>query len=114
MMNAFHEGGWGMYPTLLFGLLALGASCTYAIRPERRLVPLVVSSSLLTLASGALGFVVGFIRSVEGAESIADRSLVVIGAAEAANCVGLALFVVTASLLATTIGGARVARATER
>jgi len=29
------EGGWGMYPILLLGILALASATRYAIRPER-------------------------------------------------------------------------------
>lgn len=29
------EGGWGMYPILLIGLVALASATRYAIRPER-------------------------------------------------------------------------------
>lgn len=32
----FAEGGWGMWSTLLFGTIALGASIWFAIRPEAR------------------------------------------------------------------------------
>jgi hypothetical protein len=32
----FVEGGWGMWPTLLFGGIALGAAVWFAIRPESR------------------------------------------------------------------------------
>jgi hypothetical protein len=30
-----HEGGWGMYPILLIGIVALASATRYAIRPER-------------------------------------------------------------------------------
>jgi len=30
-----HEGGWGMWPVLLLGLVALASATRYAIRPER-------------------------------------------------------------------------------
>lgn len=112
MMNiGFEDGGWGMWPTLLFGLFALGAASVYAFRPERRIVPLVVSSSVLTLVVGALGFVMGIITSIRGARGVADHGLVLLGAGEAANCVALALTLVAVSLMATTIGAVRVARA---
>ena len=29
------EGGWGMYPVLLIGLVTLASATRYAIRPER-------------------------------------------------------------------------------
>lgn len=30
-----HEGGWGMWPILLLGLVALASAIRYALRPER-------------------------------------------------------------------------------
>jgi hypothetical protein len=30
------EGGWGMWPVLLFGLVCLGAGVRFAVRPHRR------------------------------------------------------------------------------
>ena len=39
MTDFFMAGGWGMYPTTLFGLLLLAAGIAYAALPERRFVP---------------------------------------------------------------------------
>jgi dihydrodipicolinate synthase/N-acetylneuraminate lyase len=55
MNEFFSEGGWTMYPTALFGLVAIVASFMLALRPERRFVPLVVSLGCLTLLTGFLG-----------------------------------------------------------
>jgi hypothetical protein len=35
-LEFFKEGGWGMFPVLLFGSIALGASVRYAMRPNPR------------------------------------------------------------------------------
>lgn len=32
----FAEGGWGMYPTLIFGLVAAGGAVWFALKPEPR------------------------------------------------------------------------------
>jgi len=32
----FAEGGWGMWSTLLFGVIALGGAVAFALRPEPR------------------------------------------------------------------------------
>lgn len=32
----FVEGGWGMYPTLIFGLSAVGGAIWFALKPEPR------------------------------------------------------------------------------
>jgi heme exporter protein D len=35
MVEFFQMGGWGMYPTLVFGVLALGAALRYAMTGDR-------------------------------------------------------------------------------
>lgn len=32
----FAEGGWGMYPTLIFGVTAVGGAVWFALKPEPR------------------------------------------------------------------------------
>jgi hypothetical protein len=109
MLVDFQDGGWGMYPTLFFGLLALGVAALYAVRPEGRFVPLVVSTSLLTLVSGVLGFVRGVSASFTAVTDATDRSLAMIGVGESAHNVTLSLVFVALVLVATTIGATRTA-----
>ncbi len=47
--NFFRDGGWGMYPTSLFGFVLVAASVLLVLRPERRYVRLVASLGALTL-----------------------------------------------------------------
>src|SRR5262245_56843514 len=68
--EAFHNGGWGMYPTAIFGILMVGASIAYAIRPERRFVPLQISLGIMTLVGGSLGFVTGLIKSLNAIHEV--------------------------------------------
>ncbi|AKF10118.1 hypothetical protein [Sandaracinus amylolyticus] len=111
MLEAFRLGGWGMFPTLVFGLLAVAASLRYAVRPDTRFVPLLVSSSLLTLAAGSLGFVTGLIASSNYIASAPDHRVWLIGLGESLNNVALALILVGAGLVATTIGALRAVNA---
>jgi hypothetical protein len=112
MGDAFHMGGWGMYPTLVFGLLLVTASIRYAMSPERRFVPLQVSLGMVTMASGGLGFVTGMIKSalaIEGAGP--DRRWIwVLGMGESLNNVALALALVTVGAIAASVGAVRLAR----
>ena len=64
MAEAFKNGGWGMYPVLVLGILFLGSTIWYAMSPERRrlLVPGVLG--LVTLMSGVLGFLTGVMTSL--------------------------------------------------
>ena len=63
-ISFFHEGGLGMYPTAFAGFLLLASACLLAFRPERRLVPLVVSLALFTLFTGVFATSVGLLHSL--------------------------------------------------
>jgi len=45
------EGGWGMYPVLVIGLVALASATRYAIRPERLCLRFVAVLWLTLLAA---------------------------------------------------------------
>ncbi|HXU02896.1 MAG TPA: hypothetical protein VN903_18145, partial [Polyangia bacterium] len=45
------EGGWGMYPVLLIGLVTLASATRYAIRPERLCLRFVAVLWLTLLAA---------------------------------------------------------------
>ena len=92
MADAFKNGGWGMIPTALFGVLLVLAALRYASRPEQRFVPVQVSLGLLTLASGGLGFVTGLIKSFQAMAEMPDdkRWIWLVGLGEALNNVALA------------------------
>ena len=66
LLEAFHAGGWPMYPILLFGLLLMAASVRYARTPEDRHMKLVRELRLLTLGTGILGSILGVIHSLSG------------------------------------------------
>jgi hypothetical protein len=112
-MQWFREGGWGMWPTLVFGLFMVAVSLRYAMRPERRLLPLLVSSGLLTLVAGALGFTRGLIMTSTHMGEVADKSIWLIGFGESLQDVGLALALLACGLLAILLGALRIARAPE-
>lgn len=109
MLEGFAIGGFGMFPTLLFGALCLGAAALFAIKPERRFVPLVVSTSLLTLAAGSLAFVTGVIASFTAILGATDRTVALVGVGESAHPLALALGCVVCALIATTVGTVRIA-----
>lgn len=113
MIEAFHLGGWGMYPTLVFGLLMLAASTRYAISPERRFVPLQVSLGIMTLMGGSLGFVTGLIKTFTSMAEVKpdDRWFWMLGVGESLNCLGLALMLLVLASLASSVGALRIARA---
>lgn len=113
MDGAFRSGGWGMYPTLVFGLLMIAASVAYAFKPERRLVPLQISLGIMTLVAGSLGFVTGLIKSLGAIHQVpADQRFIwLIGLGESLNNVALALTLVMLGALAISVGALRLALA---
>ncbi|MEP6653679.1 MAG: hypothetical protein ABJA82_09990 [Myxococcales bacterium] len=110
-MEAFHSGGWGMYPTLVFGVLMIGASVAYALRPERRFIPVQISLGIMTLVAGSLGFVTGLIKSLGAIHQVPEdqRFIWLIGLGESLNNVALALTLVVFAALAISVGAVRVA-----
>lgn len=51
MMEFFKEGGWGMWPILVLGLITVGAAARFASKPERRQVGFLGAMGLATLTS---------------------------------------------------------------
>ncbi len=112
----FRDGGWGMFPTLLFGVVLLGAATKYAITPDRRFIPLVLGLGALTLATGGLGFVSGLIATCHSVGVDADRLqgqhtlIAIIGFGESLNNLAFALVFVVLAALGATYGAWRIAR----
>jgi hypothetical protein len=113
ILDRFHDGGWGMYPTLLFGLLLLGVAVKYAQSPERRYVPLLVALNVATLASGALGFVSGVIVTANALASdhmVEPTNISFFGVGEALNNVAFALLMVMVATMAAIVGAWKLSR----
>jgi hypothetical protein len=112
MFEAWKMGGFGMFPTAIFGVLLVASAIRYALSPERRYVPLQLSLGVMTLSAGGLGFVTGMIKSalaIEGAG--AERRWVwILGMGESLANVALALALVTLAALAASVGALRIAR----
>jgi biopolymer transport protein ExbB/TolQ len=113
MTEWFSLGGFPMWATLLFGVLSIGAAARYAIRPERRFVPLVVSLGSMTLLSGLFGFVTGLAKSLNALDAMpADRRWIwMLGLGESLVNVAFALALVAVATFATVVGTWKVSRA---
>jgi hypothetical protein len=114
LSNFINDGGFGMYPTMLFGALALASAVAIAFKPERRFLPAVIAFGITTFASGLLGTVMGIIntlRYVARAPETDRATIVMIGAAESLNNMVLALIVVVLTALIASVAAARVAMA---
>jgi len=51
MVDFFIEGGWGMWPILVFGLVLLGASVRFAQKPSAKLLRFVVAMGVTVLVT---------------------------------------------------------------
>ena len=111
MGEAFRAGGWGMFPTVIFGLSMVAASVKYAMAPERRFVPLQLSLGVLTLASGGLGFVMGLIKSFSAMGDVGPdkKWLWMLGTGESLHDIALALGLCSLAGVAASIGALRIA-----
>jgi len=110
----FREGGWGMFPTLAFGILLLGVAVKYAVAPERRFVPLLFGLGILTLASGALGFVTGLITTCTAIgggrfNDLPDLRISIVGFGESLNDFAFALIFLVLAAMAGSFGAWRLA-----
>lgn len=110
--NFFTAGGYGMYPISIDGFLLVAAALFLALRPERRLVPLVASLALLTLGSGVLGTAVGVVTTLHYVARLPTGQIqaLVMGIAEASHCLVLALLLMIAALGLVSIAAWRVSR----
>lgn len=114
MLESFRLGGFGMFPTLVFGLLLVGVGARYAFKPEARWVPLQLALGVLTLASGMLGFVAGVITTTRHISELPnDRVGLVsaIGVGESLHNLGLAFLLMMLAAMLASVGAARLTRA---
>ena len=111
MAEAFRLGGWGMYPTLFFGVLFLGTAIWYAVNPERRRLLLPGVMSIVTMAAGSLGFFTGVLTTLNAAGELPNGvQIAMIGVAESLNNLCFALAWVVMSGLVVAVGAFRAGR----
>jgi hypothetical protein len=112
MTEFYAEGGWTMYPTTLFGLLALASAALLVARPERRFVPLFLSLNALTLFTGFLGTLWGLTGAVKATLNAAPADVqTIVGACctQALSSLLLASVFVVVGLMGAASGAVRVA-----
>jgi hypothetical protein len=106
MQGIFHDGGWGMYPTTIFGLVLLVCAVNYARDPKRRRLFLLRHLNVLVALSGTLGFVTGVIRTFTNMPSD-QLQIAFIGVGESLNNVALALGLMILARIITAFGAAQ-------
>lgn len=110
--NFFKAGGWGIYPTSVFGFLLVAAVVVLLLRPDRRFVWLVLSLAVSTLGSGMLGTSIGVIYSFNYLDKVpaGERlAIAALGCAESLHNLVLALLFVVPTGLLAAIAAARAA-----
>lgn len=107
ILDAFHEGGWAMYPLFALGLITVGATARFALRGEHQLLAYIRWLLSALLLSAGFGFTVGMMKALHAAQGASEPMLaariVMEGGAEAASmpatafmfsiiaCIGLAV-----------------------
>jgi hypothetical protein len=108
--NFFESGGYGMYPTALFGFVLVLLACLYAFRPEARFLPVVVAMGFMTMAWGLMGMVTGLMHVFRYVQYVGPDDAVkvaALGCAEAVVNVLFAVMLVIFAGLATLVGLSR-------
>ncbi len=110
LIDAFHEGGWPMFPILILGILLIIAAGRYAMQPEARQLLVVRSLGKVTLGFGVLGSVLGMIHCLGAMGQVPTDKVVMItllGLGESINNLALALVLGVIAGLVTTVGALR-------
>ena len=115
MGEILHEAGWGIYPVMLFGATSLILAIWYAVKPQRRFLPLIIGFGIATILAGFLGTMTGLQHAVSGLpEAAPDRRWIfLIGLREAMHNMVMAFVIECVVTLVTTVGSYRQVRATE-
>jgi hypothetical protein len=114
MSDFIRDGGFGMFPTMLFGVLSVLAAIVIAFKPDKRFVPMVMALGITTFGSGLLGTVMGIINTLRyvAKSPESDRMMIVmVGAAESLNNMVLSLVLVVLTGLIASVAAGRVAMA---
>lgn len=104
MLDAFHLGGWGMYPTLIAGIFLLRAAFRYS-REGRSSLAAFVILALTTLGAGTLGFLTGLMNTLQFAAGQPNQGeLIALGTFESLHNLALALILLVAAGVVASFG----------
>jgi hypothetical protein len=101
MTNFIEEGGWGMYPVLIFGLAAFAVGLWQVVSPKRDRIVLAGWLMGLTTVAGVLGTATGVQTSARYIGQVAadKRWIFLIGLDESLNNLISALVLVALTML---------------
>jgi hypothetical protein len=119
MWDNWRDGGWGMWPILAFGILAILGAARFAWRGEHGLTGFVRWMALTTASSAVLGFCIGMHKVLDVAIGHDPRfepptspveltdfrfRILFEGTKEASNCLSFGLILLTLTCLLLAIG----------
>lgn len=110
--NFFEAGGWGMFPTLIFGVALVVVAALYALRPEPKWKQAVTSLQVMTMGAGLLGFIIGTIKTLRYCQELSGDEFIKtvgMGVSESMNCVALAFILFNCSALLAVVAALRTA-----
>lgn len=105
--NFYTDGGWGMYPTSLFGFLLVAASVLYSLRPSSASARIVFALGAVTLLAGLLGTVTGLCTTFRYIQQVAlaeQLQIMADGCQESLNNTVLSLIIVIVAILISLVG----------
>ncbi len=113
MGQFFLEGGFGMFPVLLFGCLFVAAAVLQALRPDRKLWQLLEGLGAMTVGAGVLGCSMGIISTGSYISRVApgeQLQIALAGVAESTHNIVLAMVLLIIGAIAASVGGFRISR----
>jgi uncharacterized membrane protein len=117
LLDFMREGGWGMWPILIFGLICVGTAVHFARRPSGDRLACVAASWVTTLCAvlhGMLTDAAAVFRALQDPQRVPDAMLVrglFTGLKEASRPGALGGIFLTLAALCVTIGFFRGRRA---
>jgi hypothetical protein len=78
MIEAFMEGGWGMWPVLVFGMVSLGAALRFALKPDMaqlRFIGAILVTTLVSTIHATWTCFGAVFRALEDPQRVADAEL---------------------------------------
>lgn len=115
MPEFIREGGWPMFPTLSFGLVALVLAIWHAGRPSPAQRSLAMTFAVLTVVMGLFGTVLGVQLSSAAIRGVApdQRWIFLVGLAESLQNLISALALLLPTTVAIGVGDYRRAQESE-
>lgn len=116
MIESFVEGGWGMWPILIFGMITLGAAARFAQQPQLAYLRFVAGMGLTTLVSTihatwlCIGSVFKFLESPTRAPTDEMARILMVGLKESTRPGSLGGLLLALACLLTSVGLLRLGR----